>query len=179
MGWVTVAFYLLAAWLCWKASCAARSHNNRPDNNGRLWIYIALLLLFLGINKQLDLQSALTEAGRILAHANGWYEQRHLVQRVFIGSITVLGVTIFIVGVYAARKEFREMLLALLGVAWLITFVLIRAASFHHVDRFIGLELGSLKMNWLLELGGIALILIGAISYIRNPSSGAGPLIKQ
>jgi len=40
--------------------------------------------LALGINKQLDLQTALTEAGRVLARYQGWYEQRQFVQLVVI-----------------------------------------------------------------------------------------------
>ena len=42
-------------------------------------------------------------------------------------------------------------------------FILIRAASFHHVDRMLGEQVMCLKMNWILELGGISLILLGAV----------------
>jgi hypothetical protein len=54
---------------------------------------MAIGLGALGVNKQLDLQSALTELGRILATDGGWYDSRHRVQRVFIlavGSAAVL-----------------------------------------------------------------------------------------
>ena len=38
----------------------------------------------------------------------------------------------------------------------LVSFVLIRAASFHHVDLL--LRAGPVRLNWVLELGGIGLI---------------------
>ena len=110
MGWITVVAYLTAAYLCfvvhrsWLASAG-------PAVKGRIWgpVALALLgqrrrlaalpeavrmsalwkalaigLLLLGINKQLDLQTALTEIGRILAAKQGWYERRQRVQIDFI-----------------------------------------------------------------------------------------------
>jgi hypothetical protein len=47
--------------------------------------------------------------------------------------------------------------LALIGTALVLCFVLIRAASFHHVDRFIGTRILGLRWNWVLEMGGISL----------------------
>src|SRR5450631_116329 len=38
------------------------------------WRAVSILFLALGINKQLDLQTALTELGRVLAYDQGWYE---------------------------------------------------------------------------------------------------------
>jgi hypothetical protein len=36
----------------------------------------------------------------------------------------------------------------------------IRAASFHHVDRFIGQKILGLRWNWVLEMSGISLVLL-------------------
>ena len=52
----------------------------------------------------------------------------------------------------------------LVGVVFLCCFVAIRASSFHHVDRLLGADLGGLKINWIMELGGIALVGFGAYS---------------
>jgi len=40
--------------------------------------------------------------------------------------------------------------------------VLIRAASFHHIDRFIGDRILGLKWNWILEMGGISIVLLSS-----------------
>jgi hypothetical protein len=41
-------------------------------------------------------------------------------------------------------------------------FVLIRAASFHHVDQFIGQTILGLRWNWVLEMSGISLVLFAS-----------------
>jgi hypothetical protein len=38
--------------------------------------------------------------------------------------------------------------------------VVIRAASFHNVDELI--SRGTIKLNWVLELGGILMIIVSA-----------------
>ncbi len=175
VGWVTVVAYFVAAWLCWQARRGAidsASHASR--RSAALWTTFTLGLLFLGINKQLDLQTALTEVGRSLAHAHHWYAERRKLQIAFIGAIGLGGTLFFLFLLVAARRELRRMLIALVGIAELGCFVLIRAASFHHVDRFIGTSVFGVRMNWLLELGGIALVAVGARAYVRSGRFLAG-----
>ena len=49
-----------------------------------------------------------------------------------------------------------------IGTTLVIGYVLIRAASFHHVDRFIGRTILGFRWNWILEMGGIALVLFAS-----------------
>ena len=49
------------------------------------------MLIVLGINKQLDFQTLLTEIGRKIAHAQGWYEQRQEVQVIFVSLLMLIG----------------------------------------------------------------------------------------
>ena len=83
MGWATVAAYFAAAIL---ATLAARRATGRQR---AFWIGLAVILLALTVNKQLDLQSALTEAGRCISKAQGWYEARRSVQVIFIEAVLV------------------------------------------------------------------------------------------
>ena len=85
-GWLTVILYLVTSVGCW---ILARELGS-ADIERRAWRSISILFFFLGINKQLDLQTALTEAGRYLAYYQGWYEQRQLVQLAFIALIAVI-----------------------------------------------------------------------------------------
>jgi hypothetical protein len=39
---------------------------------------------------------------------------------------------------------------------------MIRAASFHHIDRFIGSTILGFRWNWLLEMGGITVVLLAS-----------------
>ena len=52
--------------------------------------------------------------------------------------------------------------LALAGAIWLLSFVYIRAAGFHHVELHIhGVFIG-IKLKWVYEIIGICMIIVGA-----------------
>lgn len=157
IGWVTVGLYALGAWQSYRL-VKRHSHLMEP-REATLWRILALGLLALGINKQLDLQSALTEIGRMIAVQQGWYVRRHEVQKEFIYTIAVCaGLAVAGAAIYA-RKVHAATVLALVGSVCLLAFVVLRAASFHHVDALINSEYIGIKMNWLFEIGGICIIL--------------------
>lgn len=157
MGWATVAFYFVASVV------SLGVFFKKSGRQRAFWLILSVLLFLLAINKELDLQSALTAAGRCLAQAQGWYEDRQSVQILFILVIIGLSILIGLTLAWAMRREFKDIWLALLGLAFLLAFVAIRAAGFHHFDRFIGYEFGNLRVNWILELGGIGMILANAV----------------
>jgi len=64
MGWFTVFSYFACSLAAFFASRAARDAERRAF---LFWSAICLLMIFLGINKQLDLQSLFTEVGRQIA----------------------------------------------------------------------------------------------------------------
>ena len=198
VGWITVAAYLIAASLClrvyrrlpspsapfgalvgamvalvpvlWALTGRARRLATLPAHARLrgLWLSLAILLLLLGINKQLDLQTALTEVGRILAHQEGWYERRRVVQFALIVAILLAGAYGLRTILLLARGSLRSMRAVLAGTLALVCFVVIRAASFHHVDTILGLRFAGLKANWILELGGIAFVGFGACEAARE-----------
>ncbi|MBB4657938.1 isopropylmalate isomerase [Parvularcula dongshanensis] len=155
-GWITVLAYIAAAALC--ALVARR----REAGERVFWAVLLVLLLALGVNKELDLQSALTAAGKCLAQAQGWYGTRRVVQRAFILGVGALclGVGAFVL--FAMRRSLRAVWPAVAGLAFLLAFVATRAASFHHMDQLIGMRVLGLKLNWVMELSGIGLIAAGA-----------------
>lgn len=156
-GWITVAFYLLAV-----ARCIVKANASKKfGGNYQFWLYLGVFLLLLGINKQLDLQSWFTEVLKNAAQNHGWYEHRRPVQVAFI---VVLGVgmlmTLIAFRLFLANT-WRNYKLAWVGIILLCTFILIRAASFHHVDILINTEILGLRLNVLLEIGAIILIILG------------------
>jgi len=155
-GWVTVLLYFLAVISCWKTA------RNSYLSDWKVWYAISVLLFAMGINKQLDLQSALTELGRVLAYQEGWYANRQTVQLYFIAAVAFVcgwGVIALIVD---ARRAPLPTWLALLGATFLIAFVVIRAASFHHIDRLITSSIFGFRWNWILEMGGIIVVLLAS-----------------
>lgn len=157
MGWLTVAAYFTTAIFC--LVTAAKD----PQRDRRWWWRLLCALLFgLGFNKQLDLQSAMTEVGRYLAFRQGWYDDRRTVQYVFLATVSLLSLSFVAV---LARRLWRHLRVtgpSLLGLGVTVGFVLLRASSFHGMDGLIGFEpVPGIRMNWILELGGIGLIALG------------------
>lgn len=155
MGWATVGAYLMAAAACgWWAM---------PKGAGRvLPSVLAALLLLLAVNKQLDLQSWVTQTGRDLVKELGWYEDHRSLQAAFIGGILLAGVATLVVAAWWCRRRLRETGLALVGMTVLVAFIVIRAASFHRVDGGLGEEIAGMRLNWILELGALGLTTAGA-----------------
>lgn len=156
-GWLTVLLYVGAALLTFRAAKLA-SEMGAVATEIVIWQLLTVGLVLLGINKQLDLQSAFTEIGRYLAHQQGWYEVRRIVQTAFI-----LGMFVFALGfgAYILAITFRMPMptrVAVFGALFIVAFVLVRAASFHRVDQLIGASFIGLRWNWILEMGGLLVI---------------------
>src|SRR5688500_4566551 len=79
-GWATVALYAIAAVVCFRVG---RRHRRLPRPELFLYRLLALGLVALGLNKQLDLQTAFTELGRMAAVEYGWYADRRRIQKAF------------------------------------------------------------------------------------------------
>ena len=161
-GWLTVLLYAGSAF--WSYRVAGRTcDTNIAHAEARLWYLLTIGLILLGINKQLDLQSAFTELGRYLAHSQGWYEARGTVQFVFILVMGIASLIVSVAVLVVTLKMPRPTRLAVLGVTFVLLFVVVRAASFHKVDQFIGTEFIGLRWNWILEIGGLLIIQVAAI----------------
>ena len=132
------------------------------SREGQLWRAISILFAALGVNKQLDLQTALTEFGRMIAFDQGWYDERRIVQLWFIVGVALTCTFIAIISLIWARKSPAATWLALVGTTTVLAFVLIRAASFHHIDRFLGHRILGLNFNWVLEMTGIAMVIVAS-----------------
>jgi len=136
LGWLAVVAYVVAACLCVRAARVARHAEHSELGQRRLacfWVLLAVLLLALGVNKQLDLQTLFGRAMRDLAHAQGWYADRRRFQRVFVavaGVVSLASLSALGLGLWPMRRRVR---LALFGLATLLGFVLLRAALFQHV----------------------------------------------
>ena len=157
VGWLTVAVYFFAAF------CALRqykSHNNL-GLDGRFWLTLVFILSLLGINKQLDLQSWLTEIMKEHARAEGWYAYRRYYQLLFVMVIGVgMLVLLLTLRLYLANS-WRRFRLTWVGLALLCGFIIIRMASFHHVDLFINQHVMGVRLNAMLELTALLLVILG------------------
>jgi hypothetical protein len=163
MGWVTVAACFLAAYLC--GLVTRRTWRWQADHWPTLlafWGGLTLAMAILGINSQLDLQSLFAQIARDLAEEQGWYAEQHGYQSKFIQWLVIFGVGgsailfLFLVDVW------RQTALALFGLSFLLVLIVAQASSLHHVDQFLGMQWMGMQMNWILQLSGVACIVLSA-----------------
>lgn len=178
MGWLTVAAYGLAALVAFFAARRAGRAPGLAMGSRSTWLLVSALMTFLCLNKQLDLQSLFTDIGRVIAHKQGWYEDRREFQKWFV--IGALGVSCLtaLITIIVFHKFWRYHFLLACGLAFMLTFIAVRAISFHHVDVFLRSRVAGAKMNWVLELTGIALVMIAAFRDWRNPRRQPPPKWK-
>ncbi len=163
LPWLAVAGYAVAALLCLRRVGATVSPRERI-----FWVLAGLAMLTLGLNKQLDLQTALTAWGRQLARDGGWYAERRAFQRGFLvmGAATALAAAVGLA--WLVRGLRAPVFVAGAGLCLLGLFVLVRAASFHHIDVAMRLPVLGLKLHTVLELAGIAIVIAGAAWPVRR-----------
>jgi len=168
-GWLTVLLYVVAALASWRVLALKPDRTGAPQGSERgYWMMLFVALVFLGINKQLDLQSALTEMGRMLAMQQGWYEDRQQVQMAFVVGALMAGLTVLAALINLTWGSPRATQLSLVGIVFLGVFVLGRAASFHRVDLLLATDVAGLRVNWLFEMGALAWIIACARTRSRS-----------
>lgn len=162
-GWLTVVIYLI----CLAFAVLVLRRNPKGTARG-LWLLIAMLMAVLAVNKQLDLQTALTAAGRCMAHAQGWYDNRFWVQLSFIGLLIALVIGVLLATLRSLRGQLRSNGVALVGLAVLCGFVLVRAVGFHHIDSLISMDFAHIRFNFLFENVGLLMIALNACLLLRQ-----------
>lgn len=189
-GWLTVFAYFATAWMCLRAMMAEKAGPPRPylqtiralfrvlgkrgtrrplpAKRSLIWLSLATLLALLGVNKQLDLQTLITEIGRSAAATGGWYDQRHEVQLLFIIGVGAIGLVVSSVMMKIAQGEYADFRLPFFGLTLVMVYVVIRAASFHYVDRLIGHPLFGSWFNFVFESTGIAIVLVAASMRVKS-----------
>ncbi|MEX1365831.1 MAG: hypothetical protein AB1Z98_22070 [Nannocystaceae bacterium] len=192
-GWLTVVAYLCVAWLCLRAFMIEKAGPPRPfgktivallrvllkrwrsppipARRSLVWLGLAGFSLALAVEELLDLQTLLIEIGRLVAISEGWYDSRRAVQVGFMGAL-LLTMLAAVAGLgWAMRSQLRDFRLALVGLALLLAYVVLRSISLHGMEAFIGAEGHPVEAGWLLQLGGIAAV--GFAAALRLTTAGA------
>ncbi len=171
VGYLTVMLYFLTAYFCYILARRSKSKSLEDLREKRLWLALAVLFCLLGLNKQLDFHSTLTQYGRAMSIAQGWYGQRRLVQLVFVASVAAVGGIVLLALLLWLRRSSKLAIVAVLGTGMLITYIVVRAASFHDADRVIAMRLLGLRWSWVLEIAGIIVVLTACLYRLRSTSS--------
>ena len=174
IGWVIVALYFVVALICIKAVFVSVNnkqhetiHDNFPSEKSiqLFWLSLVFILILLGINKQLDIQTLFVQIGRDMAKLHGWYEYRRMIQLIFITFIGIIGISTLTILIRTYRNSPSAVKVSLLGSIILFTFILLRASSFYHIGDLINIDLSSIRINEILELGGLIIIGVGGYQF--------------
>jgi hypothetical protein len=159
LGWATTVGYFLAGLLCLRAALV-RQYAGAGEHP--IWGASAGLLIFLGVNKQLDFQTLLIVIGRAAARTEGWYDERRLVQKVFVG-ILVLVLTGMVCRAVSRHGFFlRNHWLASTGLGLVLIYALLRAAEIDHLEFGHSSRSGDQTWLWMVEVTGVILCILGA-----------------
>jgi hypothetical protein len=178
MGWLTVVAYAAASFTAWLAARRAKRSPGTVGGSRITWTLVAILMLLLCINKQLDLQSLFTDIGRVFAWKQGWYGERRGLQKWFILGVLATSSIATLILAIKYHAFWRKHFLLAIGLSFLLTFIVVRAISFHHFDVFLKSAVAGVRMNWFLELTGIALVWLAAILDYRKPKRAPKPVWK-
>ena len=170
-GWAIFAAYILAAVLAAIVLQASPFEPLRQRRERILWALIASLMAALALNKQLDLQSLMLAVGRCLAQEQGWYDNRRLVQRDFIFALIAVAAVGALAMIWLLRGIMRHNMMALMGLAALAGFVLIRGGRLFHifVPDQLALDILLHGLTSALEVLSPLLIILSAWGLLRQP----------
>ena len=167
MGWLTVALYAATCGLALHIAARGVFAGRTAGRERLFWYMLGLIMLLLAVNKQLDLQTLLTAIARCMAQIQGWYDTRRSVQIGFIAVVLVVALIVLGIMSVVLRGTLRRNGLALVGLIFVLGFVAIRAAGFHHIDQLTNIRFEMIRMNWILEMTGPILIVICGVSILR------------
>jgi hypothetical protein len=176
-GWLVTLMYFGVVAMCvaaWRREDWAFLRGGR-GMRPRFWLVVGAVMLVLGLNKQLDLQTLVTSVGRSLAKSQGWYEKRRLVQGVFVAVTGLVALGAVACGWWWLRSAWRRYWPAWVGLMYLGAFIVVRAASFHHLDdALFKTAVFERFVSRGLEAAGVALVGWGAWRIMKGAGQSSG-----
>jgi predicted RNA-binding Zn-ribbon protein involved in translation (DUF1610 family) len=172
LGWLTVIAYIAAA-IC----CGVKAkYSKQYGGNYRFWIGLACLLLLLGINKQLNLQSLFGQIFHDSAVVNSWFERSESIKIAFFALLSML-VFFGSIGfrLYLANS-WRNYKIAWIGLLLLGSFFMLQAANTNKIQDFFEKTIAGIGIDHMLEIAAITLIALGTYFNKKTINTLAGTI---
>ena len=161
-GWMITLAYLVAGFISIKTH---RQKNEDEVEVQKVWLFLGIILICLGLNKQLDLQTIITDVGRWGATRLNLMEQRHLFKRVFILCLFI-SLVFFTYYLRIPLKMFMQKYRVVgFGCILIVTFVFCRALSFHIFSIPFNEFLAKYEVYIGWEIIALGIIFIGVWKY--------------
>jgi hypothetical protein len=130
-----------------------------------LWFSLFVLLVLLGINKQLDLQLLLARIGKEVVVHEGWRKKWKLVNEIFLAAIGTGAMVAFVMLLRYVGEAWRKYWAPLLGLVLLGIFVLIRAGM--NIPRIEAVNMKFYTALHLMEVFTVLFIGASAMWSVR------------
>ena len=183
IGWTITIAYLAASWLCLRAAMRASAMRDRGSGDVgpgegilRLWLFAAVMLFALGINKELDLQKLLLEVARIYAQEGGWYRERRPLQYTALAAVVIACIAGSAWVVWTLRRHLGTVVPVTFGLLVLGTYVAVRMSSHHDLDQLM--RAGPLPLRDSMELIGLIPVAWSAWRFPRPISPWPPPTVN-
>jgi len=167
-GWlIAIGYFLTAILACIVMKQAGEIYKNSAKARV-FWLGLILFLIFLGLNKQLDLQTLFSTVFKCHSQFEGWYDQRRHFQSIFVVVMAALFSIILGFIAWVLRENLRKDRLAILGLIFILVFIFIHAAYFHHFDFPFTIIIYETGMGSALEIIGICLICLQLLLHLSG-----------
>ncbi|RDC59705.1 hypothetical protein HME9302_00897 [Alteripontixanthobacter maritimus] len=125
------------------------------------WIGIALFFVGLAVFRMVQAEEGLRAILRGTFTDEAAYAERYAVQGPVAAALVLIAVAVGVWQAMTFRKRTFSMLAGTLATLGFIGLIVLRIISFHPLDQLIYASAGPLRVNYLLELGLLALAAYG------------------
>lgn len=132
------------------------------------WFGIFGVIVFVSINKQLDLQMLITDVMRTALKEYQLYETRKPFQIRIISLFATLGVGTISFVMYLFRKSHKSMFVALGGIGTIFSFLVLRLISYHKIEALLVQNVGIFTVFDCFEIVGIWMVILSLIWYYKK-----------
>ena len=168
LAWAVTIGYLITSLLCIRAALVNKRMALSPAPSEPWWL-LGTLTAFLGINKELDLQTLAIEIARNASRAEGWYALRRGAQKAFTLAVLATAALLAWRFVRSHGKFLCRNRTLTTGLCLVILYAVLRMIAINHVE-FSSSGDDEPHVLLFLELLGVSLFAFGA-SQARNPVS--------
>ncbi|MCH2208677.1 MAG: hypothetical protein MK132_22790 [Lentisphaerales bacterium] len=159
-GWLITAAYIFVGLMSFKVFSGSKGYDLQEY---KVWFYLALMFFGLGMNKQLDLQTIISDVGRWVATRLNLMEYRHLFKRAFIFGLFVSLVSFVWYYRIPLKSFIKKYRIVGFGSALVIFFIFARALSFHIFSIPFNEFLAHFEVYLVWEAIALTLTLVGVL----------------
>ena len=158
LGWcITLGYFATAA-----LSLRTMQRQQKKQSKN-FWAIVGILMLIMGFNKQLDLQTLIIQTGKDLSKACGIYDDKIKIQVAFILLFSICGFAATAGFFFLIGKQVLKFPFAIAGIILLVCYVIMRAGTMQQFEILPDRNIRQFQLNQLLEIVALGSICLGAI----------------